>query len=453
MTTPSLSLFIYFYIWSSSGEDNQQATAMVPSQSAGSSSRLDAQNILPDPESLTPKNVFIDSARHSLEDEDRSENGQGRDGTECENDISDLTRRRTQRLRQSSETIHEKNPQAKPPSQPSPPLGFFDVNTLSFFIIFSLFGTLARLGLNALFSYDGQSVFPLLWAQGVGCFIMGLILGRKEEIEKWGGRELYVGLGTGLCGSITTFSSWMLQTFSAFSNQSGYDRSWVHDATDGITQTIQTFAFALFSLHLGRKLSHQAPLPDVLLQPRPNPGKSITSRSIVFLTALILYLAVLFTVIFTPSSFHPGRRVTFSLLLAPPGSIVRWWLARLNGTVPRYPFLGTLSANLIATGILSASYLLQRVPGSVRVNEIQCQALQSLEDGFCGCLSTVSTFAVELDALASKTKNKKPDEEGRRGMEFAYGIGSWGAGLVVVVIVFGIPSWTLPDGLQPVCRY
>lgn len=46
----------------------------------------------------------------------------------------------------------------------------------------SVFGVLARLGLSALMSYPGHSVFPLAYAQAVGCLVMGFALGMKEEI-------------------------------------------------------------------------------------------------------------------------------------------------------------------------------------------------------------------------------------------------------------------------------
>src|ERR1700733_9348276 len=46
----------------------------------------------------------------------------------------------------------------------------------------SIFGVLARLGLQALVTYDGQSVFPLAYVQATGCFIMGLGLGLKEPL-------------------------------------------------------------------------------------------------------------------------------------------------------------------------------------------------------------------------------------------------------------------------------
>jgi hypothetical protein len=49
----------------------------------------------------------------------------------------------------------------------------------------SVFGVLARLGLDALTSYDGQSIFPLAYVQGVGCLVMGFCLALKVPISEW----------------------------------------------------------------------------------------------------------------------------------------------------------------------------------------------------------------------------------------------------------------------------
>lgn len=48
----------------------------------------------------------------------------------------------------------------------------------------SILGVLARLGLNALMSYDGHSVFPLAYVQAVGCLVMGIGLKLKEPIGR-----------------------------------------------------------------------------------------------------------------------------------------------------------------------------------------------------------------------------------------------------------------------------
>lgn len=48
----------------------------------------------------------------------------------------------------------------------------------------AVFGVLARLGLDALASYDGESIFPLAYAQGVGCLVMGFCLALKAPISE-----------------------------------------------------------------------------------------------------------------------------------------------------------------------------------------------------------------------------------------------------------------------------
>lgn len=47
----------------------------------------------------------------------------------------------------------------------------------------SVFGVLARLGLQGLATYDGRSIFPLAYAQALGCFIMGICLPLKDPIS------------------------------------------------------------------------------------------------------------------------------------------------------------------------------------------------------------------------------------------------------------------------------
>lgn len=71
-----------------------------------------------------------------------------------------------------------------PPNKSYTPLSF---PTLVLLAPASIFGVLARLGLQGLTHYDGQSVFPLAYVQTLGCFIMGLCLAQKEVLS-----ELYV---------------------------------------------------------------------------------------------------------------------------------------------------------------------------------------------------------------------------------------------------------------------
>lgn len=49
----------------------------------------------------------------------------------------------------------------------------------------SIWGTLAREGLIALNTYDGSRIQPVIWAQAVGCLVMGWVAVNKETLEGW----------------------------------------------------------------------------------------------------------------------------------------------------------------------------------------------------------------------------------------------------------------------------
>lgn len=97
----------------------------------------------------------------------------------------------------SSSSSFSRPPRKLPPPPSSSPPSLVSPHLLALFILFSVFGTLARLGLTALFTYDGQGVFPLIWSQAVGCFLMGACSGRKQDLERWVGPVGFVGLTTG----------------------------------------------------------------------------------------------------------------------------------------------------------------------------------------------------------------------------------------------------------------
>jgi CrcB protein len=62
----------------------------------------------------------------------------------------------------------------------------------------AVFGVLARLGLVALATYNGESIFPLAYVQALGCLIMGFCLRLKEPLG-----QLYVYVQLHLCNAHT----------------------------------------------------------------------------------------------------------------------------------------------------------------------------------------------------------------------------------------------------------
>jgi len=90
----------------------------------------------------------------------------------CQNEGQDTLRAETvERPPGSDEGI--------PPSKTYSPLSF---PVIALLMPASVFGVLVRLGLVALMNYDGHAVFPLAYAQAVGCLVMGFGLGLKEPI-------------------------------------------------------------------------------------------------------------------------------------------------------------------------------------------------------------------------------------------------------------------------------
>jgi fluoride ion exporter CrcB/FEX len=211
---------------------------------------------------------------------------------------------------------------------------------------------------------------------------------------------------------------------------------------DGLGYSFSTFAISMACLHWGEHVSSVLPSlssvrdafgsdsassssPEPKVPPQtngdqPSPGSGswdassppppidptpLASRhtpildGILISSAFIAYLIVLLVYFLSNPSFrHPA---VFPLLLAPPGAILRFLLANLNPLDPfidRFP-LGTFLANMIATLVISGVFAAQRRPPTSGGPAVTCNALYAIQQGFCGCLSTVSTFAVEARAV------------------------------------------------------
>lgn len=144
---------------------------------------------------------------------------------------------------------------------------------------------------------------------------------------------------------------------------------------------------SLGGLSFGLHISTHMPLQE--LRPKPNP---IISK-IVSLLSFLAYLAVIPLYFKLSPKFR--MEATSALLFSFPGALTRHVLATyLNPLTAHLPF-GTLTANTLGTGVLAVSHVMQRTQVSVTA----CTTLQGLIDGYCGCLTTISSFAVEIRGL------------------------------------------------------
>ncbi|KAK7204387.1 CrcB-like protein-domain-containing protein, partial [Myxozyma melibiosi] len=296
---------------------------------------------------------------------------------------------------------------------------------------FSVWGALARLGLSSLEGYPGAAVQPLVWAQFVGCVVMGALAELKDFFVVADGRnlQLFVGLSTGFCGSFTTFSSWMSTTFLAMANaQPSYDRPRGYSVLgliDGITLTL---AFSLTGLKFGREVGvfvrH--------LWTKSLYGFNLVSgrRTVPTMKVLAVglgagcWIGVLLMCIFIKK--WRGNAL-FAATFGPMGTFLRWYLSRkLNPLNPRFP-IGTFAANIFGTIVIGCLMIgQQRV--YQRADPTACQVLQGLMDGFCGCLTTISTFVLELVTL-------------ERRNAWTYGSVSVVCGVVCMCLTAGVDHW------------
>ncbi|KAI3320352.1 CrcB-like protein-domain-containing protein [Xylariaceae sp. AK1471] len=354
-----------------------------------------------------------------------------------------------------------------------------ELYTVSYLILFAIFGTLARLGLQALTSYPSAPVpFSSVWPNFAGSLVIGFLAeDRKLFRFEWGTPTdnqqlaetekdeesrspssqrvaqdlatqkkvhlafkktipLYIGLATGFCGSFTSFSSFIRDIFLALSNDlpmpdgAATPRNGGYSFLALLAVTITTISLSFSGFYLGGQLA-------IALEPvTPSLSYALTCKYVDPLAVVLAWGSWIGAVILSivppdrysslgASEFWRGR-ATFALVFAPLGCLVRFYAsARLNGRVASFP-LGTFAVNIMGTAVLGLAWDLAHVPeGGV----VGCQVLQGIEDGFCGCLTTVSTWIMELAVL-------------RHRKAYVYGGVSVISALALMVAIMGGLRWS-----------
>jgi len=153
---------------------------------------------------------------------------------------------------------------------------------------------------------------------------------------------------------------------------------------------------------------------------------SIVEDIVITLLAIILWIALLISACFYDPPFP-----IVALLFAPFGALLRWILGKfLNVLNPDFP-IGTFIANIAGSiGIGIAVVYMRKLSFLLNEDEatlnIRCRILIGIEEGFCGCLSTVSTFILELYTIR------------RKKWSYIYGITSVVVAQVCLYIIFAV---------------
>jgi CrcB protein len=128
------------------------------------------------------------------------------------------------------------------------------------------------------------------------------------------------------------------------------------------------------------------------------------------------------------------RTLWLALLFAPFGCTLRWLLARLNYKLKgkwAWAPVGTFSANMLGTAISTASYI---VSVKVELTSWESAINSAVVSGFCGALSTVSTFVTEIVQYLEVFPESV--------QAYTYAVGTLVSGVVLVIALYGWVVWS-----------
>ncbi|ORY86328.1 CrcB-like protein-domain-containing protein [Protomyces lactucae-debilis] len=335
-----------------------------------------------------------------------------------------------------SEVTQATSSERKIPQYPSRALQV--IHECAWIGLLSLLGTLSRLALVELNTYPGNLIPALVWAQFVGCAVMGFLKHDQVFFQPNRHKALFTGLTVGFCGSLTTFSGWLLACFTALSDygtsEASAGRSTGYNAIGLIAQLTTTLAFSIVGFKLGQHAADG--LASIFPKARLTFPQA-TTRTAVCITALLALLAQAVVIAVAASVDHTSwrRRYTLALAMTPTGALLRYLLSQLfNHRVLSFP-LGTFNANILGCFLEALFFLLQTVVDRDGAG-IHFLALQGLQDGFCGALTTVSSFVSELHTL-------------KRKHAWRYGTISVIGGLLLFILVDGIAYWVQGSSAGP----
>ncbi|KAI8597753.1 CrcB-like protein-domain-containing protein [Dissophora ornata] len=346
-------------------------------------------------------------------------------------------------------------------------------------IPFSILGLYIRLGLLYIETFAAQQVFALAWPQFIGCLLMGLFVSTRPWIDQgfvrdegrskghWIGCFVYVALTSGLCGSITSFSSWSVGIFVELINTSKAARHPMQNILSAFAELVVTLALSMTGLQLGTHLgqallppkpavhppslqnnqthtafgdSKEKPSSNAVAIPPSPPSRWTIFDAILIFVCVIIWMGMVMASIFMPKASQSSwQHVVLAACFSPPGAILRWYLSRFNSKFKGFP-IGTFAVNVGGSIILAVIICLQHTPSAGGKSALICQMLTALQDGFCGCLTTVSTFALELRTLPRKAS-------------YIYGIVSVVVAQLAMLVILGSFVWTRQSNVHDDSAY
>ncbi|KAG5355966.1 UPF0695 membrane protein [Yarrowia sp. B02] len=309
--------------------------------------------------------------------------------------------------------------------------------------VFAMAGAIARQGITLLTVFTGSySPSGLLWCNFAGCLLYGWledshIFSLIEDQKQVPRRKipLWVGMGPGFCGSMTSFSSIMLEAFLFGANQN-IPKADYPDAGYGVQSVMAVglihYGLSFAGLEVGHHLADFLPIPPMTVPFERAVSFVIGCCSIALFCLFIIFAAL----------WKSWRTWMYLGLWALAGANFRFQFSRLNRLGSGKNPWGTFTSNLIATLILAIGAMLQmgKVGDSALVtNVVQCQIIGGIANGFCAALSTVNDMVDECYHMSYK-----------RAYVYAWFTNFFGFSLMILVL--GSFTWT-NSLTAPHCAY
>lgn len=299
-------------------------------------------------------------------------------------------------------------------------------------------GVISRIYLSFFSQWDGIQHFPSIWAQLVGTFIIGLLIAQKDILQK-NFKIVYISLSTGFCGSLTTFSSWNAEASIVLLhlNETSLSPSQIIDQPTGrivgfLTVLILGVGVPLSAALLGRNIGIQLLLLYSSATKRFNIHaiSCLANRKWLILIVVIICYVLVTTAIVASCTMTNNYSLMFSLLFGGFGTYLRWRLSYFDTRLRSgFPF-GTFLANSIGSMILAGTIVSKAyVAMETTAGQLVSAALVGMATGFCGSLTTVSTFVSQLCSLPFR-------------IAALYSIVSLLSAQIIFALVLGIYSWT-----------
>nr|XP_004499608.1 fluoride export protein 2-like isoform X2 [Cicer arietinum] len=318
--------------------------------------------------------------------------------------------------------------------------------------VFGILGVLTRYTLDKLFgpsvghvTSDKTILYLDLPSNMVGSFLMGWFgVVFKEDISNVS-EYLAIALTTGYLGSLTTFSGWNQKMLELSVNG-----NWLFSILGFLIGLFLVAFSIIFGIEtakgcrwLLRRLNMMASESETgrcKIKAKVEEGGFKHRLAVIVMLLLILGLLWGVSGVLMIAEFKNGENsyLWIACIVGPLGVWIRWFLARLNGhglgstgLFNWIPF-GTLIANISAACIMAALAATKRF-----VNTRDCDIIVTgIQFGLLGCLSTVSTFIAEFNAMR---------ESMHPWRAYVYTIITICTSFFLGILVYCVPIWRMDE--------